>query len=68
METPWRKGKVSNQRWLPAPLLYQGYDVGDLPDNSRDLMERILNDAEARYTNVRCCMMPCLHDDVTMRL
>ena len=26
----------------------KGYDVGDLPDNSRDLMESILNDPEAR--------------------
>ena len=26
----------------------QGYDVGDLPDDSRALMERILNDPEAR--------------------
>ena len=32
------------RRWIG-----QGYDVGDLPDDSRALMERILNDPEARY-------------------
>lgn len=29
-------------------ISFQGYDVGDLPENPRDLMERILNDPEAR--------------------
>ncbi|CBJ25524.1 Magnesium chelatase subunit H, putative chloroplast precursor [Ectocarpus siliculosus] len=54
---PPDKGNVGTAAYLDvfgsihtvlSKLKKEGYDVGDLPDDSRALMERILNDPEAR--------------------
>lgn len=48
----WLARVVISRLYLPAvsvvTTVLQGYDVGDLPGSPPELMERILNDPEAR--------------------